>query len=217
MISSSRIFKRFFWLACSLLMMHHAVHAQLTIQGPQCVLPGFSYQYAITGNWDSISSVQICITGGTIDSTAESCWQGAPISSFKVIWSHDGGGNIQLNAGTDFLHQNVKITSALAAGQIDSADSFQLIGYDSIPGKIHCSKATGGNCSASYNYQWQQSTDDVHWLDIAGATKRNIGFSAPLIQTTFYRRKVTETHSGSIAYCISATVFVKEPPPDTGQ
>jgi hypothetical protein len=218
MISYSRILKSFAWLVCSLLILHPAVHAQLTIQGPQCVLPGFNYQYTITGNWGSDSSAQICIDGGTIDTTADSCWQGGPTGLFKVTWDSSAtAGAIHLSAGTDSIIQNIQITSALTPGQIDSTDNFQLIGYDSIPDTIHCTAPTGGNCSPSYNYQWQTSLDDVHWSDIAGATEENIDFSTPLLQTTFYRRKVTETNSGSIVYCLSATVFVKAPPEGTGQ
>jgi hypothetical protein len=60
----------------------------------------------------------------------------------------------------------------------------------------------------SYSYQWQQSTDNVNFSDISGQTSLSLTFSAPLTITTYYRRKVTETVSGSVAYSNSATVTV---------
>jgi hypothetical protein len=66
----------------------------------------------------------------------------------------------------------------------------------------------GGNCAPSYGYQWQQSFDDLSWTDIKDAILPNLEFVAPLDQTTYYRRKVTETISSSVEYSDIAIVLV---------
>ena len=57
-----------------------------------------------------------------------------------------------------------------------------------IPGLITGSTPTGGN--GTYTYQWQSSTDNVTFANIAGANA--INYSPPSISvTTYYRRAVT--------------------------
>jgi hypothetical protein len=84
----------------------------------------------------------------------------------------------------------------------------QIIAYDTLPQTIRCSTAQGGNCQPGYQYQWQESDNQLNWADIPGAGSQNLTFQAPLVQTKFYRRRVTETGSGSIGYSDVADVFV---------
>jgi len=51
------------------------------------------------------------------------------------------------------------------------------------------------------------------WINISGANGKNLTIATGLKQTTFYRRKVTETTSGSISYSNVATVDVIVPIP----
>lgn len=48
--------------------------------------------------------------------------------------------------------------------------------------------------------QWQQSIDNVIWLDISSATSAQLSFSGPLFQTTYYRRVTSNTMSNAFGY-----------------
>ncbi|GAO44104.1 hypothetical protein [Flavihumibacter petaseus] len=79
-------------------------------------------------------------------------------------------------------------TSALAGGTISNPT--QSISCGNIPAQILASVATGGICSPTYGYQWQQSSDNVTFTDIAGATTQN--YQPPALSaTTYFRRMVT--------------------------
>jgi len=64
--------------------------------------------------------------------------------------------------------------------------------YNTIPptGILSLSGATGGSGGpGSEHYQWQQSTDQVVWVDIAGANGLNYTETNQLTDTTYYRRQ----------------------------
>ncbi|HEV2354291.1 MAG TPA: hypothetical protein VGR89_08610 [Puia sp.] len=107
------------------------------------------------------------------------------------------------------------IVDTLSGGTIDSIGKSQAIPYDSVPSAITCPPATGGSCSPSYQYQWQESVDRVSWQDITGATSQNLAPAQSLQQGTFFRRKVTDSTSGTIAYSDIASVDVGPPSPGT--
>jgi hypothetical protein len=186
---------------------------QVTITGPTCVTTGTVYQYNIQGPWDSTSTMQVCITGGTIaDSsitghcTAEN---GAPLAAVRVSWNDLSGGSLSLTSSKGSASLEVNLVSGLQPGAIDSAVLVQEIDSGSIPQAIACSPARGGACSPGYDYQWQQSSDAVSWSDIPGATAENLEFSTGASQGGFYRRKLTERASGTIGYSDAASVNIK--------
>lgn len=189
--------------------------AQVSITGPQCVMAGTVYQYTIQGNWDSSSTMQVCISSGTIADSAgtHSCTGsgGAPLATVLVKWngSASDAGAISLTSTKGSSTLSVNFAGPLLPGSIDSMSKTQIIAADSIPSAINCSADKGGSCSPSYSDQWQQSPDMVSWTDIAGANGQDLSFSSPPVQTTFYRRKVTETVSGTIAYSDEAVVNVE--------
>src|SRR5262249_19492270 len=103
----------------------------------------------------------------------------------------------------------VNITSALQAGLVDSLSKEQnFLDTLSIPSTIICSSAKGGSCSPNYSYQWQQSNDAMVWEDIEGSTRQNLSFTTSVKQSFFYRRKITETNSGTIGYSDVAIINV---------
>jgi RHS repeat-associated protein len=57
------------------------------------------------------------------------------------------------------------------------------------PGNITANPASGGACNGSYGYQWQKSTDNITFTDIAGATSLNYN-PGGVTATTYFRRKV---------------------------
>ena len=206
-------FLKYFTLLSFFCLMALQDFSQVTVTGPQCVVAGTVYQYKISGNWDSLSTMQVCISGGIIaDSTAiNSCTtSGAPLANVLVIWndSSSTAGVIKVNSPNGNGILNVSFSMPLQAGSIDSLSKNQITETDSIPSSIYCQPATGGSCSPSFVYQWQQSSDMVSWTDIESAEQQNLSFSSSMNQTAFFRRKVTETVSGTIQYSDIATVNV---------
>ena len=64
----------------------------------------------------------------------------------------------------------------------------QTICLNTTPAQITGIAGTGGN--APYGYQWQNSSNNVNFTDIAGATNLNYQ-PGPLSSTTYYRQKQT--------------------------
>ncbi len=188
-------------------------YSQVAVTGPTCVVAGTVYQYTISGSWDSLSTMQMCLTAGVIADSAgtNTCTDtSAPLATILVIWndSASNGGTISLTSSIGNASLNVIFAQPLLTGSIDSSSKTQTVSIDSIPAPITCSIDTGGSCNPAYQYQWQQSADMVSWTDIPGADSLNLSFSAPLAQSSFFRRKVTETVSGTIGYSDAAAVNV---------
>ena len=185
--------------------------SQVNISGPTCVIPGTVYQYTITGNWDSTSSMSACINGGAIYDSIDSneCTPtGPPVSKLVVDWDTIGSWSLSVTSSSGNTTLNVSVTAPLSGGLIDSVSKTQMIGNDSVPALITCSVATGGACDPTYSYQWQQSSDIINWSDIYSATSQNLSIDSGLTQSIYFRRKTIESSSGSIAYSDVAAVFV---------
>jgi len=185
--------------------------AQVSLTGSPCVIPGVVYQYNIKGNWDSATTMQVCVTGGTLHmngAAAQACTVpgGLRLDAVQVAWN--GSGTIKVTSSKGNASLTVTATSALQPGSIVTAAQTQTIPRKSVPLTINCNTDTGGACQPHYNYQWQQSLDRVAWVDVPGATGASLKFSAALTNSLFYRRKVTETASGTIGYSDVASVYV---------
>jgi len=198
--------------------LSHA-YAQVTVTGPTCVVPNTVYQYQISGNWDSTSTLQVCLNGGVIADSlgTNTCSPNAyPISFILVNWNNSGSAFLTITSSGGNATFAVTVVNPLTPGSIDSSVQNQSINYGSQPATISCSLDSGGSCSPSYSYQWQQSQDMLGWSDISGATAQNLSFDSAISTSTFFRRKVTESTSGSIAYSNVAVVTVNIPvPPDS--
>jgi hypothetical protein len=187
------------------------VVAQTTITGPACVIPGLAIQYNISGKWTANSTVEICVKNGKLQSNGAACYKGKPVSYIRVIWDNSGtNGSISLTSADGNAAQSVKITRQLKAGIIDAISESQQIEKNKTPETIRCSPALWGTCNPSYKYQWQRSQDGISWTDISGEIKINLTISAPLNETVYYRRKVTETNTNTIGYSNVAFVHVKK-------
>lgn len=190
---------------------------QADIYGPTCVVPGVQYTYSISGAWNTTTYMQWCVSGGVIAGTTQSCISGTPKISVQVTWnSNITQGYITLNSGIGGKTVFVTISSALNGGSI-TGNSSQTIMSGSLPATISAGLPTGGYCAPVYTYQWEQADNpNTTWTAISGATGQNLSFSAGVSSTTYYRRKVTETSSGSTAYSTVATVNVTYPISITG-
>jgi len=180
--------------------------AQFSITGPTCVTAGQSYQYTISGPWTFSTYMNWQLTGGVFTGTYNSSQTGTPMPNVSVTWSSSGTIHLTTSNPSGSVTVNVTVTTALVPGTISNTS--QNINYNSVPATIYCSLPTGGYCSPSYTYQWQSSADNVNFTDVSGATSQNFTPTTPLTQTTYFRRKVTETHGPTIGYSNTATVFV---------
>ena len=209
MLTKSKIFKPLISFFASLLLFN-GLQAQVSISGPSCVAPGIEYQYTISGGWNSGTSMDWCVTGGTITGYG-TCKSGTPWPQIYVIFTSGTGRKIDLTTSIGNATLNITIVPVLLPGTIPPPTS-QNIYWGQMAGQINCPIATGGSCSTPVNtYQWQQSTDNVNFTDIIGATNQNLPFTSGPFSTTYYRRKVTVSPEGTIGYSNTYTVFVAPP------
>jgi hypothetical protein len=184
-------------------------YSQVKISGPACILQGVEYQYLISGNWAGNSTLQACVQGGMlVDSST--CYDGQPVGFIRLVW------NAQATNPRLTIHSSIgdtvfiiTLTSQLQSGLLDSSARFQLSDMGHIPTAIDCAPATGGNCSPSYAYQWQQSLNNLSWTDINNATGTSLSFTSANSRTMYYRRKVTETVSNSIDYSDVGMIIIQ--------
>jgi len=185
--------------------------SQVTLTGPTCVTPGTVYQYIISALWDSASTLRVCVSGGKIAGTNDTCTgNAAPIPFVQIIWDSAGSGSINLSSSAGSAQVAVNIVLPLTGGAIVDSCRKITIGYDSIPPLISCSPSSGGNCNPVYVYQWQLSLDNINWSDIDSATGVQLAITSGLQKTSYCRRRVTESSSGSVAYSDAACIIVAQ-------
>jgi RHS repeat-associated protein len=195
-----------FWIA-GIFFSTTKINAQLSLSGPNCVIAGYSYVYSLNGIDFSVNNYMAWnVINGTNIYTGTCCQSGDWISSIPVTWSSTPGpGTVSVTVttpnGTTNLSMAVTIVNPLTPGYITTTN--QTIAYNTIPTfTIYCELASGGFCSPNYAYQWESSTDLNTWGNAPG-TSTSQNYTPPstaLTVTTYYRRKVTELTSGSIAY-----------------
>jgi len=177
-----------------LLSTSNKLFSQVTLTGPDCVTTNTVYLYTINGNFDSSHTWTICVTGGSIDGIDSSCEQGKWDPFVKISWNGDSVGSLQLTSDS--------------GNAIDSVVVIQVVDSVTTPNTILCSVASGGGCAPSYLYQWQQSADNLTWVDLPDATSRNLEFSTAIQQSAYYRRRAKTPTSDAIAYSSVAAIFI---------
>ncbi|MEI7662249.1 MAG: hypothetical protein WCK34_08625, partial [Bacteroidota bacterium] len=86
-----------------------------------------------------------------------------------------------------------------------SAGSNQVICYNGTPAQVSCTPPSGG--TAPYACQWQGSSDNVTFTDIAGSTAT--GYQpGSLTQTTYYRQKQTSSAGCGQVFTPEVTITV---------
>lgn len=188
--------------------MQMSLYAQITINGPVCVKAGSEYRYIVQSTKALNPKTKVCVTGGTIAGSKNSCVTGDTNVVVSVVWNDKTTkGAISFSSPGESTSLDISICDDLNPGAINVSKT-QKIAFNSKPAAIICTPASGGNCSPSYQYQWQWSDNDLYWTDIDGATSQNLSITALLKLPVFYRRRVTETLSGAVAYSESAAVYV---------
>lgn len=209
---SFNLYTPYVWVLIMCLIAGAEARAQsVSIFGPDCVVPGQQVTYSYSGSWSGTTSMQWCVTGGTIVTYGGTCKSGTPWPQIQILWGNGPTGTVTLNASTGYATKAVKFTTVLQGGAI-TAGASQQITPGSVPATITCSAAQGGFCTtAAYSYQWEQSTDNTNWTEISGASGLDLSITTALTQTTYYRRRVSEMQNGFTAYSSTASVFVVAP------
>lgn len=187
------------------------VAQSINITGPNCVIAGPVYLYNIVGQWQPGSTVRVCVTGGTLVDSGATCAGGNSILSFvRVVWDSGGQGSetIAVTSSLGNTSLSVSLTKPLSGGLVDSSVASQSLDTPATPATLTVSAPTGGACQPAYAYQWQQSADNLVWVNIAGATGAQLSFSGPVTQTGYFRRLVTDNAANVQAYSNVAVILV---------
>jgi RHS repeat-associated protein len=206
-MQNKSIINRFLISLLFLCGLTNAGFSQISLGGPTCGQENVEYNYFVTGNYNSSDNFSWIISNG-VSSNGNSSESGTGLTFLRIKFTGSGSISVQCSSGNASL--SVTVFSALNPGSI-TANGSQTINYNATPGQISCSVASGGSCVSTYNYQWQQSIDNINWTDMSGKTDQNLSFSSGLTQTTYFRRKVTNGSSGPEGYSNTATVFVNPP------
>lgn len=187
------------------------LQAQIGISGSTTVTAGTSYSYTPTYGGSSTYSYsgpyvyylnQGVFTSGGGTTKSGTCSNVLYSIGTAVTWTASGSITLNTNIGNVTVY--VTVVAALSSGTISGTQS---INYNTSASTITGTAATGGAASPSYTYVWQSSPDNVTWTDISSTN--NVNYSpGTMTSTKYYRRKVTEGSSGSVAYTSSVTVTV---------
>jgi RHS repeat-associated protein len=95
----------------------------------------------------------------------------------------------RVTCGSQVAYSNtstIEIYPVFEPGMLQSATD--SIAYNASPDTLRGTTATGGMCSSSYTYQWQQNVNNTSYVDIPGAT---VLYYKPgnLTLSVLYRRK----------------------------
>lgn len=193
-----------FLLAVFIFSFVDASYSQMSISGPTCIVAGTQYTYTIAGNWTNSTTMTWTVNGGSISGNSS----GTPLPQVHVTFTGAGYVKVVTSNPTSSTTLNVTTAPTLSGGTISNPS--QSINYNTLPDTIKCSAATGGACSPTYSYQWQQSTDDSHWTNVGtGGSSQNLIFTSNLTTSTYFRRFVTEMSSGNTAYSAIPNAYVQ--------
>lgn len=191
-----------------LLLQHSEVSGQVTITGPNCVIPGSPYQYSLVGNWTSTSVMQVCITGGRLIDSSTCTSDTGRFTSVLVVWNDSAIKKIDITSSLGSASFPVETTSNLSGGLINEDERVKVYDSTVIRYVFHCSDPTGGTCQPIYQFQWQRSDNGLNWVNIQGATSAALDFSSTVLVNTYFRRVTSENTSKSVAYTDNALLVV---------
>jgi hypothetical protein len=154
------------------------------------------------GQWDNV------VNGGVISgaTTNQLTFTGAtPLESGKyevTVTFHSSGADC--NVTSDTRTRVLTVLPPLTPPVISSA---QTICSGTTPSQLTATAATGGSVTPSFTYQWQNSTDNSTWTDIAGATTLN--YQPPVLATsTYYHIVATDNGAYACGASTSASVLI---------
>jgi RHS repeat-associated protein len=179
-------------------MLISKVNAQSILGFNTCVPPGvYLGPYTITGvNWST--SDKWCVTGGTINSTGNSCINNSGAPSIGITW------NTGITTGTVSYYlagaTNPVTTLTVYMITVNNSISAQMSPYNYpyvpsrqlITASITGSDASTNSCGLSVTYSWQISTDNNQtYTNITGVNTKDYLINSSFTQTIDYRRVAT--------------------------
>lgn len=205
-------FSRFCYLLFCLFLCLPSLKAQVQLKGATCILPGVAYQYEMSAPCKSEESIRVCIEGGLIMVTSDSCYVGKWPPYIRVVWFENAKKySIAIVNSACSEYFPINVMKELKGGQISSDNKLQPVTKLELARTIVCTEASGGSCDNQFKYQWEISDDNLHWVEIRGADSKDFIIKETYKQSTFLRRKVIETVSNSIAYSDVAIIAITNP------
>jgi hypothetical protein len=190
-------------------MLGNNMFAQVSVSGPSCIISETTYQYVINGNWKQPSWMRVCITGGKLI-TGNRCMTGnVVVSSVFVIWKDTSYRKLEINSSSGNISLAVQGTTKLNGGHLHDSDRVQVYYPARASYSFRCETASGGACIPDYLYRWQKSADGLNWININGATGKDLQFSGNILVNTFFRRVTTEIKSNSMAYSDTGILTIR--------
>lgn len=151
-----------------------------SVTGTSPVTTGYTYTYSLNGACSADHWTCSCGTIQDYSPTSVTIY-------FNVLTC--GTATIAAKSATNGTLASKTVTvnqpPPLDGGTI--SDPSQVINYNTAPGEIDASLATGGGCGGSYTYQWYFSTDGTNFSSISGATNQNYQ-PGSLTATTWFKR-----------------------------
>jgi hypothetical protein len=183
-----------------LLASHNHLTAQVSVTGSVCIIPGITYQYIINCNQGSSPVLGVCTTGGTLSAGGRCTPSGTSLNAVFVVWKDTSFHKLEVTSSSGNISLIVQGTTDIRGGQLQDSDKVQLYNSTVASYTFRCEAAGGGSCSPDYLYQWQKSEDGLNWINLSGATAKDLQFSGSIIVNTFFRRVTTETNSSTVGY-----------------
>ena len=184
------------------------VNAQVSVSGPQCIIPGNPCQYIITGNWISDSWMKLCVRGGKLEGGQQCNVSGKIMNTILITWSDTSYHRLELTSSLGNVNLELKSTSELKGGEINESDKIKICNSAVTNYTFRCAPSKGGSCDPRYSYQWQRSENGLNWSTISGASKKDLKFTGTVKVNTYFRRVTTESGSNTIAYSDHALLAV---------
>ncbi len=153
------------------------------------------YQWQSSTNAGFSSSVDISNNAATFDPPA-----GLTTTMWYRRQAKDGTCNLNWSNSTGTWQ--VTVLPVFAAGSVSGN---QAICFNSAPSSLTGIAPSGGN--SPYGYQWQRSSDNVNFTDIAGATTLDYQ-PGMLTQTRYYRQKQSSAGGCGLLTTNAVTVTV---------
>lgn len=192
-----------------LLVFGNGMMAQVSISGPQCIIPGIPYQYIITGNWDASSKMKVCIRGGKMENGEQCSAKGKIVNTLFITWNDTSHHQLELNSSLGNIKLKLKKTTELSGGTVIEKNKVKSYGSTTTSFTFNCQPARGGACDPVYTYLWQQSENGLNWINIAGADKKDLKFTGMVNVNTYFRRVTTEAGSNLTAYSDNGVITVE--------
>lgn len=166
---------------------------------------GAAHSGTITYQWESDGSGSWANIGGETQATYN---PGAVASTTQYRRKDISSLNsVECTEYTNTVTITVLATVVGGTAEVSAGVSDQTICADDIPATISVDGSSGGT-----SFQWQSSTDNITFSDIAGETGANLAFSASPAVTTYYQRVASSSGSGSTCSDISSvsSVFLNQ-------